>query len=84
MITDQSGGGAPALAGPGGMPSMAGVGGGSGGAMAMTPEEEDAMINLSNIEGRVKASSLRKIGEIIDKHPEEAVSIMRTWMYQDG
>ena len=42
------------------------------------------MINLSNIEGRVKASSLRKIGDIIDKHPEEAVSIMRTWMYQDS
>jgi len=86
MLTDQSAAGA--LPGPGGaMPAMAGgappgamAGMGMGGGM----EEDEAMINLSNIEGRVKASSLRKIGDIIDKHPEEAVSIMRTWMYQDG
>lgn len=75
MLTNQSGH-TPALAGPGGPMAMAG-----GGAL---PEEDDPMINLSNIDGRVKASSLRKIGEVIDKHPEEAVSIMRSWMYQDA
>jgi flagellar M-ring protein FliF len=32
----------------------------------------------------VKASSLKKVGEIIEKHPEEAVSILRTWMYQES
>ena len=31
--------------------------------------EEDNLINLSRVEGRVKASSLRKIGEIVEKHP---------------
>ena len=41
------------------------------------------MINLSRVEGRVKASSLRKIGEIVEKHPSEAVSIIRGWMYQE-
>lgn len=87
MITDQRMGmgmgmdGGAALAGAGG-------GGGTGVAQAsaassVSPMLEESMINLSNIEGRVKASSLRKIGEIIDKHPEEAVSIMRTWMYQE-
>jgi flagellar M-ring protein FliF len=88
MITDQTGA-APALAGP--VAAAAGVpAAGGGGAFAGQPgafsgvEEEESMINLSNIEGRVKASSLRKIGDIIDKHPEEAVSIMRTWMYQDS
>jgi len=45
-------------------------------------EEFEHMIDIANIEGRVKASSLKKIGEIIEKHPEEAVSILRTWMYQ--
>ena len=77
MLTDQSSN-APALAGPGGSVAMAGGGGGE-----MSADDE-AMINLSNIDGRVKASSLRKIGEVIDKHPEEAVSIMRSWMYQDA
>lgn len=47
-------------------------------------EEFDSMIDIAHIEGRVKASSMRKIGEIIEKHPEEAVSILRTWMYQES
>ncbi len=89
MLTDQSGGMAPALAGPGaaggGVPmAMGGAGMAGGPPGALSADEDESMINLSNIEGRVKASSLRKIGDIIDKHPEEAVSIMRTWMYQDS
>ncbi len=46
-------------------------------------DDDDTMINLSRVEGRVKASSLRKIGEIVEKHPSEAVSIIRGWMYQE-
>ncbi len=51
-------------------------------------ESEDSaiekMIDISRVEGRVKASSLRKVGEIVDKHPEEAVSILRNWIYQES
>ena len=42
----------------------------------------DAMIDIGQIEGRVAASSIRKVGEIVEKHPEEAVAIIRSWMYQ--
>jgi flagellar M-ring protein FliF len=48
-------------------------------------EEEDEgeqLIDLNRVEGRVRASSVRKIGEIVDQHPEEAVSIIRSWLYQ--
>jgi flagellar M-ring protein FliF len=45
---------------------------------------EDGTINLANVEGRVKQSSVKKVGEIIEKHPEEAVSIIRNWMYQEA
>jgi flagellar M-ring protein FliF len=48
------------------------------------PSDADQMIDISQVEGRVKASSIRKIGEIVEKHPEEAVSIVRNWMYQDS
>lgn len=51
------------------------------------PEEDseiEKMIDISRVEGRVKASSLRKVGEIVDKHPEEAVSILRNWIYQES
>jgi len=51
-------------------------------AMAMESEIE-RMINLEQVEGRVRASSLKKISEIVDKHPEQAVAILRNWLYQD-
>ena len=44
----------------------------------------DQMIDINQVEGRVRASSLKKIGEIVDKHPEEAVAIIRNWMYQES
>ena len=44
--------------------------------------EVDQMINISQIEGRVKASSIKKVGEIIEKHPEEAIGIVRSWLYE--
>ncbi len=47
-------------------------------------DEMDAMIDVNRIEGKVRASTLRKIGEIVEKHPEEAVAILRSWMYQES
>ncbi len=53
------------------------------GAIAEVQDEIEQMIDINRVEGRVKASSLKKIGEIVDKHPEEAVSIIRYWMFQE-
>jgi flagellar M-ring protein FliF len=50
---------------------------------AQAGEELEQMIDINRVEGRVRASSLRKVGEIVDKHPEEAVSIIRSWLYQE-
>lgn len=93
LLTDQSNI-AGALAGPGGMPMTAsgapmtagGVPATAGGAPGRDNSELDTidhMLDIAQVEGRVQASSIRKIGDIIDKHPEEAVSIIRSWMYQD-
>lgn len=46
--------------------------------------ELDGLIDIEKVEGRVKASSIRKIGEIVEKHPEEALAIIRNWMYQES
>lgn len=45
--------------------------------------EGDDLIDIDKVEGRVRASSFKKIGEIVEKHPEEALSIVRNWLYQD-
>ena len=47
-------------------------------------EDTESMIDITQVEGRVRASSLRKIGEIVEKHPSEAVSILRGWIYQES
>lgn len=51
---------------------------------AQADEELEQMIDINRVEGRVRASSLRKVGEIVEKHPEEAVSILRNWLYQES
>ena len=71
----------------GGMAQLAAPGGASGSAdadAAASESEFERMIDISRVEGRVKASSLRKVGEIVDKHPDEAISILRNWMYQEN
>jgi flagellar M-ring protein FliF len=47
-------------------------------------EEEESGIDIEHIEGRVKDSSIRKIGEIVESHPEEALAIIRNWLYQEA
>ncbi|MGF1630235.1 MAG: flagellar basal-body MS-ring/collar protein FliF [Kiloniellaceae bacterium] len=46
-------------------------------------QEIDQMIDLNQVEGRVRASSVKKIAEIIEKHPEEAVTIIRGWLHAE-
>lgn len=69
--------GAPQLPGPATAPVPIGLG-------LDDMEDADELIDIEKVEGRVKASSLRKIGEIVEKHPEEALSIIRNWLYQES
>ncbi len=78
LLTDQSNG-MPMLGNSGGNSEYMLEGGG-----ATTDQEIERMINLEQVEGRVRASSLKKVSEIIDKNPEQAVAILRNWMYQDA
>ena len=47
------------------------------------PDYEE-LIDIDRVEGRVQSSSIKKVGEIVDKHPDEALSIIRNWMYQEA
>jgi flagellar M-ring protein FliF len=46
--------------------------------------EDESMVNIAQIEGQMRASSLRRIGALVEKHPEETLSIMRGWMVQEN
>lgn len=58
---------------------------------APTPEQQAAMlmedstsnmIDIAQIEGQVRESSVRKVGEIVQNHPEESLSILRSWLHE--
>lgn len=81
------------LASGGNIAQLTGGSGSGGGSLLMggggdgDDEESSAleqMIDIGRVEGRVKASSLRKIGEIVEKNPEESVAVLRNWIYQEN
>jgi flagellar M-ring protein FliF len=39
-------------------------------------------IDIAKIDGQVKASSVKKVAGIVDQHPEESISILRTWLHE--
>lgn len=43
----------------------------------------DAAIDVAQVEGKVQDSALKKVGDIVSRHPEEAASIVRAWLYSD-
>lgn len=46
--------------------------------------EEDSLIDMTRVEGKVKASSVKKIEDIVNSYPAETVSVIRSWMSQEG
>ena len=46
-------------------------------------DNQTEMVNLDKIDGRVKASSVKRINEIVEKNPDAAVNIIRGWLYQN-
>lgn len=87
-----AGAGGPALAMAGPAPvvlptsddvTLSSVAGGSGGASAALPPPSDDGIDVAQITGQVRASSVRKVAEIVESHPEESVSILRTWLHEE-
>ena len=76
LLTDASAGARPALppmAAPAGLVTAGAMGGVLG----------ESAIDMNQVEGRVRESSVKKISEIVDRHPEEAVNIIRNWMYRE-
>ncbi len=47
-------------------------------------DDEDSLVNIAGIEGKVKASTVKKVEEIIENHPAETVSVIRSWMTQES
>lgn len=44
---------------------------------------DDDMVDLAHIDGRVRASSLKRLSDIVSAHPEESLAILRSWIYAE-
>jgi flagellar M-ring protein FliF len=43
-----------------------------------------AMIDIAKVQGQVHAQSVQKVGELAEKNPHEAVSVIRSWLHEDA
>ncbi|HEY0103100.1 MAG TPA: flagellar basal-body MS-ring/collar protein FliF [Brevundimonas sp.] len=84
--------------GGGGQPQLAALGGGGGTVTSLQttimnggapmqqlsgpPSEMEQRLDIARIEGQVKASSVRKVADFVEKHPEESASILRSWVHE--
>lgn len=75
--TALGGGPAGALAGPAGRLDAAGHD-------APALLEDESMVTLSQVEGQMRASSIRRITELVERHPEETMTIVRGWISQEN
>jgi flagellar M-ring protein FliF len=55
--------------------------GGAGGQAALADE---TTVSINNIEGQIRASSIRQLVELTNSHPDTALAIIRGWMAGDN
>ena len=66
----------------GSLPAPGTPGSADGNAQAALGAPGGSNLDISRIEGQVRDSSVKKIGEVVNSHPEEALAIIRTWLHQ--
>lgn len=67
----------PALAGTApGLPAPPGAEPGAPPAL----ETDQAMVDLAMVQGQIRVSSLNNIAELVDRHPDETLAVLRRWL----
>jgi flagellar M-ring protein FliF len=54
----------------------------STGQLALPSSDMDQRLDIARIEGQVKASSIKKVADFVEKHPEESTNILRSWVQE--
>jgi len=80
-----AGGGHAALSGPGGAGAAGGAGGaprlsGPGGTMS---DDDEEMVDIDRVGGKVKSGIYKKINLLLEKHPEESLGVVRQWIFKE-
>ena len=51
--------------------------------VAQAAADEDDTLTMSNIQGQLRASSIRKVTHLVDRHPDTTLGIIRAWIATD-
>ncbi len=54
----------------------------TGQALLSAPNDFDAKIDIARIEGQVSGSSVKRVAEFVEKHPDESIAILRSWLHE--
>ena len=75
-----------AVLGGGAAGALAGPAGRADGAERDMPAllEDESMVSLAQVEGQMRASSVRRITDLVERHPEETMTIVRGWISQEN
>jgi len=82
MLTGPSGA-TQIMLSPDGHPMQIGVdAAGNQFALPSPPDALDQRIDMARIEGQVKASTVKRVSEFVEKHPDDSISIIRSWLHE--
>ena len=75
-----AGGATPSL----GQPAVSALGiGHSGGGPGIAADADEETVSLNHIQGQMRASSIRKVTQLVDRHPDTTLGIIRGWIATD-
>ena len=46
-------------------------------------ETAEELVNLNKVDGRIKVSSLKSLNSTVEKNPDAAVNVIRSWLYNN-
>ena len=46
------------------------------------PGEDGARMDMANVDGQVRANKVKQVSEFVAAHPDESVSILRSWLHE--
>ena len=58
---------------------------GAGGELLASENDvgDESMMQLANVEGELRAASIRRVASLVQRHPEASLAMMRGWMAAD-
>jgi flagellar M-ring protein FliF len=47
-----------------------------------SPDDPNHRIDMARVDGQVRASAVKKVSEFVERHPDESVAILRSWLHE--